>query len=134
MLDNLVTPPSKIVEELRVIQSVIETELSEEIQEAIDRGNYCSAQMARTGKLLADAKIHRNRKLKSGIVEDLKRVIALPASTANKYVEAMCEEENHLVDWCERVNRSCTHQVEWCRTLISKAKAEYQAFGHGSNQ
>lgn len=134
MLDNLITPPHKIVEELKIIQSEIEIELSEEIQQAVDRGNYCSAQMARTGKLLADAKIHRDRKLNSGVVENLKRVIALPASTANKYIDALCHDENYLVNWCERVNRTCTHQTEWCRTLISKAKAEYSAFGQGNHQ
>lgn len=131
-MNDLITPANKIVEELKAIQSVLETELSEEIQEAVERGNYSMVQMARTGKLLADAKIHRDRKLNSGVVENLKRVIALPASTANKYIDALCYDENYLVNWCDRVNRTCTHQVEWCRTLISKAKAEYQAFGQGN--
>jgi hypothetical protein len=127
-MNNDIATAEQISKELKVIQSVIETEMSEDIQEAVDRGNYCAAQLARTGKLLADAKIHRDRKLTSEVVANLKKVIALPASTANKYVDAMCFDENYLVNWCERVNRSCTHQVEWCRTLISKAKAEMSAF------
>lgn len=118
----------EIVKELKIIQSEIEIELSEDIQQAIDRGNYCSAQLARTGKLLADAKLIRDRKLSSEVVTNLKKVVALPASTANKYVDALCFDENYLVNWCERVNRSCTHQLDWCRTLISKAKAEMQSF------
>ena len=118
----------EIVKELKIIQSEIEIELSEDIQQAIDRGNYCSAQIARTGKLLADAKLIRDRKLSSEVVTNLKKVVALPASTANKYVDALCFDENYLVNWCERVNRSCTHQLDWCRTLISKAKAEMQSF------
>ena len=127
---NEIATPEKIVSELKTIQSVIDVELSEDIQEAIDRGNYCAAQLARTGKLLADAKIIRDRKLSSEVVTNLKKVIALPATTANKYVDALCFDENYLVNWCDRVNRSCTHQLDWCRTLISKAKAEMQAF-HG---
>lgn len=118
----------EIVKELKIIQSEIEIELSEDIQQAIDRGNYCSAQLARTGKLLADAKIHKDRKLNSEIVTNLKKIVTLPATTANKFADALCEEENYLVNWCERVNRSCTHQLDWCRTLISKAKAEMTAF------
>lgn len=125
---NEIATPEKIVSELKIIQSVIDVELSEDVQEAIERGNYCAAQLARTGKLLADAKIIRDRKLSSEVVTNLKKVIALPASTANKYVDALCFDENYLVNWCERVNRSCTHQLDWCRTLISKAKAEMQAF------
>lgn len=125
---NEIATAEQISKELKVIQSVIEVEMNEDIQEAIDRGNYCAAQLARTGKLLADAKIHRDRKLTSEVVTNLKKVISLPASTANKYVDAMCFDENYLVNWCERVNRSCTHQLDWCRTLISKAKAEMSAF------
>ena len=127
-MTNDIATAEQISKEIKIIQSVIEIEMSEDIQEAVDRGNYCAAQLARTGKLLADAKIHRDRKLTSEVVANLKKVIALPASTANKYVDAMCFDENYLVNWCERVNRSCTHQVEWCRTLISKAKAEMAAF------
>ncbi len=118
----------EIVKELKIIQSEIEIELSEDIQQAIDRGNYCSAQIARTGKLLADAKIHKDRKLNSEIITNLKKIVTLPATTANKFADALCEEENYMVNWCERVNRSCTHQLDWCRTLISKAKAEMQSF------
>lgn len=125
---NEIATSEQIVKELKIIQSVIDIEMNEDIQEAIDRGNYCSAQLARTGKLLADAKLIRDRKLSSEVVTNLKKVIALPASTANKYVDALCFDENYLVNWCERVNRSCTHQLDWCRTLISKAKAEMQAF------
>lgn len=118
----------EIVKELKIIQSEIETELSEDIQQAIDRGNYCSAQIARTGKLLADAKIHRDRKLNSSIIGQMKKISQLPATTANKFADSLCEDENYIVNWCERLNRACTHQLDWCRTLISKAKAEMQSF------
>lgn len=127
-MTNEIATSENIVKELKIIQSVIDIEMSEEVQEAVERGNYCSAQLARTGKLLADAKLLRDRKLSSEVVTNLKKVIALPASTANKYVDALCFDENYLVNWCERVNRSCTHQLDWCRTLISKAKAEMTAF------
>lgn len=127
-MEVYITPKSKIYEELTTIQSEIETELSEELQQIVDRGNYCSAIMARTSKLLADAKYHKDKKLNSSVVSQLKKIAQLPASTANKYVDSVCEEENYLVNWCERINRTVTHQVEWCRTLISKAKAEMTAF------
>lgn len=125
---NEIATAEQISKELKIIQSVIEVEMNEEIQEAVDRGNYCSAQIARTSKLLADAKIHRDRKLSSEVITNLKKVTSLPALTANKFVDSICHDENYLVNWCERVNRACTHQLDWCRTLISKAKAEYQAF------
>lgn len=118
----------QISAELKNIQSDLEVEMSEDANEAQYRGNKLAVQMARTGKLLADAKIHRDRKLSSEVVENLKKVISLPASTANKFVDALCYDENHLVNWADRVNRSCTHQLDWVRTVISKAKAEMAAF------
>lgn len=129
-MNNLLASPGAIIEELKVIQSDLETEMSEDVNEAIDRGNKLSVYMARTGKLLADAKVHRDRKLSSEVVANLKKVVALPATTANKYIDSICFDENYLVNWCERVNRTCTHQLDWCRTLISKAKAEMTAFNH----
>ena len=117
-----------IKKELQGIQDVLEIEMSENAQEAVLRGNELAVYMARTGKLLADAKVHKDRKLNSDIVKEMKKIISLPASTGNKYVDSLCKEENYLVNWCERVNRSCTHQLDWCRTIISKAKAEMNAF------
>lgn len=124
----MITSTEEIKKELVDIQAELEVEMSEDAQEAVFRGNQLAAQMARSGKLLADAKVHRDRKLRSGVVQELKKLVSLPATTANKYLEALCEEENYLVNWCERVNRACTHQLDWCRTLISKAKAEMQSF------
>lgn len=122
----------QISAELKNIQSDLEVEMSEDANEAQFRGNQLAVHMARTGKLLADAKIHRDRKLSSEVVDNLKKVVQLPASTANKFVDALCYDENYMVNWADRVNRSCTHQLDWCRTVISKAKAEMSAFNtHG---
>ena len=40
------------------------------------------------------------------------------------FIDSLCKNEQYLVDWCDRLNRTATHQLEWCRTIISKAKAE----------
>lgn len=129
---NIISTYEQIKEELKAIQSDLEIEMSEDANEAQYRGNKLAVHMARTGKLLADAKIHRDRKLSSEVVDNLKKVVQLPASTANKFVDALCYDENYLVNWAERVNRSCTHQLDWCRTVISKAKAEMSAFNTNS--
>lgn len=124
----MISNQEQIKSELKDIQKELECEMSEDANEAVYRGNQLAVFMARSGKLLADAKIHKDRKLNSEVIANLKKVISLPASTANKFIDALCYDENYLVNWCERVNRSCTHQLDWCRTLISKAKAEMSAF------
>ena len=129
---TIIATHEQIKEELKNIQSDLEVEMSEDANEAQYRGNQLAVHMARTGKLLADAKIHRDRKLSSEVVDNLKKVTQLPASTANKFVDALCYDENYLVNWADRVNRSCTHQLDWCRTVISKAKAEMSAFNSNS--
>ena len=127
-MDDLITSMSQITVELQDIQNFIEETMSEDPNEAVLRGNDLSVYMARTGKLLADAKFHRDKKLRSEIVSQIKEMVKLPPSVATKFTDTLVERESYLMNWAERSNRSCTHQLEWCRTIISKAKAEMNAF------
>ena len=127
-MDDLITSMSQITVELQDIQNFIEITMSEDPNEAVARGNDLSVYMARTGKLLADAKYHRDKKLRSEIVSQIKEMVKLPPSVATKFTDTLVERESYLMNWADRSNRSCTHQLEWCRTIISKAKAEMNAF------
>ena len=131
-MNTLITKIEDIKFELEAIQQFLEISISEDMNEVEQRGNELTVYMARSGKLLADAKYHRDEKLKSAIVEELKKILQLAPSTANKYIDALTKEENYLVSWSERVNRTCTHQIDWCRTLISKAKEEMRVSSYGS--
>lgn len=127
-MNDLITSMSQITVELQDIQNFIEETMSEDPNEAVLRGNDLSVYMARTGKLLADAKYHRDKKLRSEIVSQIKEMVKLAPSVATKFTDTLVERESYLMNWAERSNRSCTHQLEWCRTIISKAKAEMNAF------
>ena len=131
-MNSLITKIEDIKFELEAIQQFLEISISEDMNEVEQRGNELTVYMARSGKLLADAKYHRDEKLNSAIVEELKKILQLAPSTANKYIDALTKEENYLVSWSERVNRTCTHQIDWCRTLISKAKEEMRVSSYGS--
>jgi hypothetical protein len=132
MKDNLITPGVEIISELLEIQSFLEIEMSEDAQEAVVRGNTLSVYMARTGKLVADAKIHRDIKLRSEMITEYKKLLEFPASVAVKYTDTLVENENYLMTWATRLNAACTHQLDWCRTIISKAKAELSNFNYGN--
>jgi len=123
----MITPKDKIQLELEEIQNFLELTQSEDVNEAVYRGNELAVYMARSGKLLADAKIHREEKLNSEVMREIKSLISLPASTSNKFIDTLTREENHLVNWADRLNAACSRQLEWCRTVISKGKAEMQA-------
>jgi len=110
-----ITPIDKISNELAAIDSYLNITMSEEVH------------IARTGKLLADAKYHLNGKKKSEVFDTLRETASRAGATSkavNAIIDSLCKDEQYLVDWCERLNRTATHQLEWCRTVISKAKAE----------
>ena len=110
-----ITPTDKISKELAAIDAFLNITMSEDVQEAVLRGNDLAVYIARTGKLLADAKYHLNVKKKSEVFDTLR---------VNAIIDSLCKDEQYLVDWCDRLNRTATHQLEWCRTIISKAKTE----------
>ena len=128
-MNLIITPTEGIIEELTQIDQFLNITMSEDAQEAVERGNDLAAYIARTGKLLADAKYHLNEKKKSEVFDVLEKTAKQAGATAtaiNAIVNSLCKEEQYLVDWSDRCNRAATHQLEWMRTLISKAKAEMQ--------
>ena len=127
-MNSLITSSEDIKKELTDIQDFLEITMSEDANEAVVRGNDLSVYMARTGKLVADAKHHRDQKLRSEMIKEYQKLLDFPASVAVKYTDTLVENETYLMTWATRLNASCTHQLDWCRTLISKAKAEMQSF------
>lgn len=131
-MTELISKKEDIKFELQALQDFLEIQFQSDNPTAVEiRNNELAVYMARSGKLLADAKYHKNERLASQIFDQLRKLVQLPATTANKYVEALVKEENYLVDWAERLNRTCTHQLDWGRSIISKAKEEmrFQAYG-----
>lgn len=127
-MNNTVATTGQIRMELLEMQDFLEIEMSEDVTEAVLRGNTLTVYMARSGKLIADAKIHHDRKLRSDIIEQIKSINSMAPSVAVKFTNTLVENESYLVTWSTRINASCTHQLDWCRTIISKAKAEMSAF------
>lgn len=128
-MELIITPPQQIADELFEIDKFLNLTCSEDAEEATARGNDLAAHIARSGKLLADSKYWMNEKLKEEVFETLERAAKNAGATAtaiNAIVKSLCKEEQYLVDWAGRVNATATHQLEWMRTLISKAKAEMQ--------
>lgn len=128
-----ITPPQEIADELLKIDEFLNLTQSEEMEEAVLRGNDLNSFMARSGKLLADAKYHLNAEMKSEIIEVLKqnaKANNVSHTATNALIKSLCKNEQYLVDWADRVNATCTHQLDWCRTLISKGKEEMRLAGN----
>ncbi|WP_312922573.1 hypothetical protein [Empedobacter brevis] len=125
-MQNIISPLNEIELELQSIQEFTEITPSEDVNEIVQRGNDLIAYLARTTKLLADSKYHKDSKLNSAFMDEIRKISQLSASVANKYVDSLCKNENYLINWSERLNRTVTHQIDWCRTIVSKNKAEMQ--------
>lgn len=122
-----ITPIESIAEELAAIDSYLNITMSEDVQEAVQRGNDLAVYIARTGKLLADAKYHLNGKKKSEVFDTLRETASQAGATSkavNAIIDSLCKEEQYLVDWADRVNKACVHNIDWCRTIVSKQKEE----------
>ena len=122
-----ITPIESIAEELAAIDSYLNITISEDVQEAVLRGNDLAVYIARSGKLLADAKYYLNGKKKSEVFDTLRETASRAGATSkavNAIIDSLCKDEQYLVDWADRVNRACVHNIDWCRTIVSKQKEE----------
>ena len=130
---NHIANLDQIETEAMDIDAFLNVSCSEDLNEAAYRGNELSVFMARTGKLLADAKywqdiaIHENTLL---VKETYK---SMPPTIQKKLIESMSKKENFMVTWIDRLNRTCTHQQQFMITLISKGKEEMKLAGYGGN-
>lgn len=125
-----IMPAEMIAVECRRIQNYCESEYNADVPAAVvERAGVLEGYMAISGKMVADAKYHYNDVLNSIFMKAVKdgNAMRMATSTLNKYIDSLCKDFQYLVDWTDRINRTCTHQLDLCRSLISKHKAEYQA-------
>ena len=122
-----IMPPDKIFALCNEIQGYVEAPYRSDIGNDVEkRAVKLEAYMALTGKMLADAKFHVESLMLSTFMQAVEEAnkARLQTSTLNKYLDVLCKDYNYLVTWCDRLNRACTHGVEFSRTLISKLKTE----------
>lgn len=130
---NLITDKFQLQTECLQYDSFLNSEISDDMYAVTDRGCRLAVIISRTGKMLADAKYWLNERKRVEVLEVISQIKdnKLSSKIQNALIDSICKEEQYIVDWCERLNRSATHQLDWCRTLISKAKEEMRL--NGSN-
>jgi hypothetical protein len=131
-----VQPAEQILKECEAIQSFLEAEYPADNPTACEaKGSDLEIYLARSGKMLSDAKYWQDQFQNSAISETIKEALGQQkvwsTTIINKKIEALCKDYNYLVNWCDRINRCCTHQLDFIRTMISKHKAEMQHMNYG---
>lgn len=113
-------------EEAREIQDYLEITCSNNPEEMMERMTTLMVYMARSGEMLANAKRMLRKKKTSEISNTIISIAKeghLSAKVQNALLESICEEECYMVNWIERINRSCTHQIDALRSLLSYEKS-----------
>ena len=117
----------EMITECEAMQEELQCVIPADLNDVVDHATKLAVYMARSGQMLADAK-KMARKKKSSEIADVVAKIAkegfLCATAQKALVESIAEEEMYLVDWIERINRTCTHNIDLCRSIISKGKEE----------
>lgn len=129
----IITPIEELEREIDDIEAYLSEVPPDEPDLVIERGNELSVYISRTGKMLADARYHQDKAISESIVYNLGKNAGCPASMLKQLVESTCRRENYLVNSIERLNKAATHQLDWLRTVISKAKEEMR-YSNGINQ
>ena len=113
-----ITPIEQISAELTEIYDILSTsDIPDEITLIIEYGSLVSGYTTRSGKLLADAKYHKNKATAESILKEIGKDI--PTMILKMLIEASVKDLSYLVDFAGRINSDCTHKLDWCRTLIS---------------
>jgi len=113
-------------EEAQKIQDYLEITCSADPNEIIDRISTITVYLARTAQMLADAKKIVADIKKKGIAKEvialLTNGVPLSATAQKAVIDGIAIEEQYMVNWIERINRTCTHQIDALRSMLSYEK------------
>ena len=112
----------EMIREASTIQTFMELEPTDIADELARRLSMANVYIARSGKLLADAKELQNEAIAATYEKMGEKLVKIGATMAGKVLIANCSRESFLVDWYDRINRGLVHSADNLRTLISYAK------------
>ena len=123
-------------EEATEMQAYLET-LPEDNPDALsERIKILAVYQARSGFLLAEAKKTLSEKKKTEIVNTIIAIAKenyLSSKAQNALVDSIATDEQFIVDWLDRINAACKHQLDAVRSLLSFEKEVYKQNNYGTN-
>ena len=120
-----------MLEECQRMQDVLEITTSDDTDELVTRLADLNVYMARSCKMLADAKKMQDNATKKVFDEFGGVLERFPATVATRYINAICSAENYLVNWLDRLNRAFVHTGDNLRTQISYGKEQLKLTREG---
>lgn len=123
-IENGCSVYSPFLEDIQEMQAFLEITPSDNPQELVQRLSDINVFMARSGKLLADAKAIQDTITAKVYEEHGAFITRVPATIATKFISSQTATINHIVNWLDRINRTLVHAGDNIRTQISFAKQD----------
>lgn len=123
-------------EEASEMQAYLELLPNDNPVELSERIKVLAVYQARSGYLLAEAKKTLSEKKKAEIVNTILEIAKqnyLSAKAQNALVDSIATEEQFMVDWLDRINAACKHQLDAVRSLLSFEKEVYKTSNYGNS-
>lgn len=117
--------------EIKAMQEYLEIEASEDPNEICERIRTINVYMARSSRMLAEAKAHR-RKAERDVFASLPEFFSMPANTLKKYLEVSAYEWYEIEDALENLYKSCVHAIDSLRSLLSYSKEDMRLSRNGN--
>lgn len=117
--------------EIKEMQEFLEIEASEDANEICERLRTINVYMARSSRMLAEAKAHR-RKAERDTFAALPDFHTMPANTLKKYLEVCAYEWYEIEDALDSLYKTCVHQMDGLRSLLSFTKEDMRLSRSGN--
>lgn len=118
-----------LIEEIEALQPYLDEEVGESGEEVLERMRKLQSYLSRTGAIWVEAKVLLRAKRSTEIANtilDVARENFLSKALQNALLESVCLKEEELVDKAERANRTCFHQLDSLRSILSYEKTDLQ--------
>jgi hypothetical protein len=108
------------------MQAYLEQKPSDQDEGLIERLEMLQVLLAQSGNMLAESKYLLDQKKNDSITIALKDALAGDWSTTiiHKKIDALCRDENFLVNRFDRINSTSVHQIDAIRSILSYRKAQ----------
>lgn len=113
------------------MQEYLEIETSDDPNEICDRIRTINVYMARSSRLLAEARAHR-RKSERDTFASLPDFPNMPANTLKKYLEVCAYEWYEIEDALDNLYKTCVHAIDSLRSLLSYTKEDMRLSRSGN--
>lgn len=128
-------PPLNIKAEMTDMQNYLEEPYSDEPTNIQNRIVIIGTLLARSAYLMIYCDSILRKKKRDVIMEnilEMARAAKLSAKMQYDLLDSLCEEEMFNAAWSERIHRTCTHQGDHLRTLLSYAKEQLRLGPYGT--